>query len=106
VTATRLRPLLAGACLLACAQAMAEAPVVRQDAGGRPDLETRLTRVERVVGGQGLLDLLSQVERLNRELKQLRGAVDDHERSAVETNQRADALGYAQLHDRRRQGGI
>ncbi len=71
--------------------AVAAPPVVRQDAPSGPDLETRLARVERVVGGQGLLDLLSQVERLNREVKQLRGELESQ----------GHTLGQVQLDKRR-----
>ncbi|HAZ61748.1 MAG TPA: tol-pal system protein YbgF [Gammaproteobacteria bacterium] len=71
--------------------AAAAPPVVRQDAASGPDLETRLARVERVVGGQGLLDLLSQVERLNREVKQLRGELESQ----------GHTLGQVQLDKRR-----
>jgi tol-pal system protein YbgF len=83
--------LLAALVLLPGPAAEAAAPVVRQDAPGGPDLETRLSRVERVIGGQGLLDLLNQIERLNREVKQLRGELESQ----------AHALGQMQL-DRQR----
>ena len=56
------------------AAAAQDVPVV-QPSGG--DIEARLARVERLVQSQGLLDLLSQVQDLQRQIKQLRGSIEE-----------------------------
>lgn len=71
---------LAALVLAACTHTvMGAAPVVSDEApkkGAQADVETRLQRLERVVSGNGLIDLLNQVERLNEEVKRLRGELD------------------------------
>jgi tol-pal system protein YbgF len=62
--------------VLACRGAFAgnDVPVV-QPSGG--DIEARLARVERLVQSQGLLDLLSQVQDLQRQIKQIHGSIEE-----------------------------
>ena len=70
--------------LAGAAASQAAAPVVSEEPGaskgkGKPgaDIEARLQRIERVVGGQVLIDINTQVERLASELKRLRGELDE-----------------------------
>ncbi len=51
-----------------------KAPVV--DASGYAAMENRLARLERVLRSQGLLDLLEQVENLQREVARLQGDIE------------------------------
>lgn len=66
--------LLALSALTGTAPAAEKAPVVRGASEG--DYEERLARVEKLVQGQGLLDLLAQVEALQREVQRLKGQVE------------------------------
>lgn len=59
--------------------AVALAVVVCIAAGGAArasELEDRVTRIETVMQSQGLIDMLSQLQQLQREVQELRGAVD------------------------------
>lgn len=63
------------------------APIVDGAGGG---IEARLERIERVMNNQGMLDLLDQVERLNAEIKRLRGEIElqAHSLDRLEERQR------------------
>ena len=65
-------------------------------------LEERLASIEAIVKGQGLLDLLSQVERLNQELSQLKGELEVANHNLTITQQRQRDL-YADTDTRLRQ---
>ncbi|HTT07492.1 MAG TPA: tol-pal system protein YbgF [Gammaproteobacteria bacterium] len=62
------------AALPALADPREDVPVVH--AAGSGDLEARVGRLENLVQSNGLLDLLSQVEKLQEEVRQLRGQVE------------------------------
>jgi tol-pal system protein YbgF len=59
-------------------------------AQAEPTLEQRLTRLERILQNQSLSDIVLQLQRLQREVQQLRGQleVQRHELDALENRQR------------------
>lgn len=65
-------------------------------------LEGRLAAIEAIVKGQGLLDLLSQVEQLNQELSRLKGELEVANHNITITQQRQRDL-YADTDTRLRQ---
>ena len=65
-------------------------------------LEERLAAIEAIVKGQGLLDLLSQVEQLNQELSRLKGELEVANHNITITQQRQRDL-YADTDTRLRQ---
>lgn len=65
-------------------------------------LEERLVAIEAIVKGQGLLDLLSQVEQLNQELSRLKGELEVANHNITITQQRQRDL-YADTDTRLRQ---
>jgi tol-pal system protein YbgF len=67
-----------------------EVPVVH--AAGSGDLEARVARMENLVQSNGLLDLLSQVEKLQEEVRQLRGQVETQSHQMDELNTRQAKL--------------
>lgn len=64
---------------------LAQAPVVD---GTRGDLDARLTRVERLVDSQGLLEILNQVQALQTEVQRLRGEVEVQSHTLEQIRQR------------------
>jgi len=64
--------LLAG---FACSSAYAQAPVTSSTQQGS-SVEQRLDRVERMVDSQGLVDILQQLQQLQREISTLRGEIE------------------------------
>ncbi len=65
-------------------------------------LEERLAAIEAVIKGQGLLDLLSQVEQLNQELSRVKGELEVATHNISSTQQRQRDL-YADTDTRLRQ---
>lgn len=65
-------------------------------------LEERLAAIEAIVKGQGLLDLLGQVEQLNRELNRVKGELEVATHNISNTQQRQRDL-YADTDTRLRQ---
>ncbi len=65
-------------------------------------LEERVAAIEAIVKGQGLLDLLSQVEQLNQELSRLKGELEVANHNITITQQRQRDL-YADTDTRLRQ---
>lgn len=65
-------------------------------------LEERLAAIEAIVKGQGLLDLLGQVERLNQELSRVKGELEVATHTISSTQQRQHDL-YADTDTRLRQ---
>lgn len=65
-------------------------------------LEERLTAIEAIIKGQGLLDLLSQVEQLNQELSRVKGELEVATHNISSTQQRQRDL-YADTDTRLRQ---
>ncbi|HEY8355099.1 MAG TPA: tol-pal system protein YbgF [Methylophilaceae bacterium] len=65
-------------------------------------LEERLAAIEAIVKGQGLLDLLNQVERLNQELSRVKGELEVATHNIVSLQQRQRDL-YADADTRLRQ---
>lgn len=63
------------------------------------DLNTRVTRLERIVEGQALVDMLSRIESLQQEVQDLRGKLDEQNHTLLELQRRNREL-YTQL-DRR-----
>lgn len=78
--------------LPALAEPREEVPVVHAAAGG--DLEARVARMENLVQSNGLLDLLSQVEKLQEEVRQLRGQVETQSHQMDELDRRLRALDH------------
>ncbi len=86
-----------------------KAPVV--DASGYAAMESRLARLERVLRSQGLLDLLEQVESLQREVARLQGDIEvqNHTIEKLQKSQRdlyADADKRMQRIEKSGQTGI
>lgn len=65
-------------------------------------LEERLAAIEAIIKGQGLLDLLSQVEQLNKELSRVKGELEVATHNISSTQQRQRDL-YADTDNRLRQ---
>lgn len=65
-------------------------------------LEERLAAIEAIIKGQGLLDLLSQVEQLNQELSRVKGELEVATHNISSTQQRQRDL-YADTDTRLRQ---
>jgi tol-pal system protein YbgF len=63
------------------------------------DLNSRVTRLERIMESQALVDMLSRIESLQQEVQELRGKVDEQSHTLVELQRRNREL-YTQL-DRR-----
>jgi len=87
--------LLAAACMAAASAAAADlqgAPVVtitpQSDAG--PPIEARISKLERMVDGQGLADLLMRVQHLQEDVQRLRGdlEVQANELNGIKQRQR------------------
>lgn len=76
----------------------AQAPVREADS----EVLRRLARIEQLLNNQGLLDMLQQLESLQREMNQLRGEVEIQNRNIEELRRRQRAL-YTDL-DQRLQG--
>lgn len=64
-------------------------PVVE---GGTGNLESRLSRVERLVDNQGLLDLANRVDELQREVQRLQGQIDEQQHAINEMSARRQRL--------------
>ncbi len=64
-------------------------PVVE---GGSGNLESRLSRVERLVDNQGLLDLANRVDALQREVRRLQGQIDEQQHAINEMGARRQRL--------------
>ncbi len=62
--------------LLALAGAAAAEPYAPVVEGSAAGIEGRLERIERLMSSRGIFDLADQVERLNREVKRLRGELE------------------------------
>jgi len=67
---------IAGACMLVLAVGAGaqQAPVTR----GGTSIDDRLSRVERLLEGQALFDLVNQIDTLQRELQRMRGELEQH----------------------------
>lgn len=63
-------------------------PGVLQAQTGRAAMEERVARLEQLVAGDGLLDLMVRLERLQRDLRELRGEVEQLSHSASQLGQR------------------
>lgn len=79
--------LLAG--LMLALPAQAAAPVAEKDSSG---LGARVERLERLMQNQGLVDLLQQVQALQQEVNQLRGALDVQANTIAQMKERERAL--------------
>jgi tol-pal system protein YbgF len=92
---------LSGACLVALAMAGCASTPPEQDPVQIKlnDLDTRLTRIERVVANQSLLDLANQAEALRNDLRSMHNDVDQLSNS-LEASRRQQRDLYADL-DRR-----
>ncbi len=67
--------------------------VAGQDyAPGAGSVEGRLARVERLLDNRGLLDLLGEVEKLNREIRRLRGEMEVQRHGTDRQNARQERL--------------
>jgi tol-pal system protein YbgF len=92
---------LSGACLVALAMAGCASTPPEQDPVQIKlnDLDTRLTRIERVVANQSLLDLANQAEALRNDLRSMHNDVDQLSNS-LEASRRQQRDLYADI-DRR-----
>lgn len=70
------------------ASVRAQAPVRASEA----DISQRLARIEQLLQNQGLLDMLQRLESMQREIKQLRGAIEVQGRDIEEMKRRQRAL--------------
>jgi len=85
--------LTVGAALVAMtAVAFAEQDLPPVVEGGSGDLESRLSRVERLVDNQGLLDLANRVDELQREVRRLQGRLDEQQHAIDEMGARRQRL--------------
>lgn len=92
----RVRHATRAVVLLAAALGSAAVPAARE-----PSLESRVERLEGLLQSQGLVDLLAQVQRLQRDLQQLRGDVEVQGHTLEQLRQRQRDL-YVDI-DRRLQ---
>ena len=74
----------------------------RDNVGNTASLESRLQRIENLLESQSLLDLLHQVQRLQREVQQLRGEVEQQVHGLNEVKRRQRDL-YLDIDRRLRQ---
>lgn len=99
-----LRRRLAAALFIALAMAGGNALAQDQGQGQaqipeKGNLEQRVTRLERIINNQGLVDMLGQIQQLQSEVEQLRGQIDVQNHTIDELKQRQRDL-YADI-DRR-----
>ncbi|MGQ0658858.1 MAG: tol-pal system protein YbgF [Chromatiales bacterium] len=82
----RLLLLVVLAVVMVAATAQEDLPPVVEAGSG--DVETRLSRIERLIDSQGLLDLANRVEALQREVQRLQGQIEEQQHVINELNAR------------------
>ena len=88
--------------LLVSRGVMAEAPVV-DITGGDQELQNRVSRLETMMDGKGLINILNEVESLQHEVRELRGQVEQQAYAIEQMEKRQQSL-YDDL-DSRLSGG-
>lgn len=86
------RVTVAAALIATIAAAFAQEDLPPVVEGGTGNLESRLSRVERLVDNQGLLDLANRVDALQREVQRLQGQIDEQQHAINEMGARGQRL--------------
>lgn len=77
--------------LLVSRGVMAEAPVV-DITGANQDLQSRVNRLENMLDGKGLINILNELERLQHEVRELRGQVEQQAYTIEQMEKRQQSL--------------